>query len=107
MKSHGLLLLAVLSFGISGCAMLPWAAEPPVQTLTLNGEAYSFRQITEGTWTANTDGKRKVLPGAPSDTAALQQAVEKLSGCTVTDSDYSRQGTQFDAQVSCAGGTAN
>ena len=107
MKSRGLLLLAVVSFAISGCAMLPWNAEPPVHTLTLNGEAYSFRQITESTWTANADANQKVLARTPSGTASLRKAVERLSGCTVTDSDYSRQGMQFDAQVSCAGGTAN
>jgi hypothetical protein len=34
--------------------------------------------------------------------AALLQAIEQRSGCKVTDSDYSRNGTQLDAQVDCA-----
>lgn len=107
MKPHGLLLLAVVSFAISGCAMLAGTAGAPARSVTLDGDSYIVRQITESTWTASAAGSQKILARTPAATASLQKAVEMVSGCSVTDSDYSRQGTQFDAQVSCAGDLAN
>ena len=99
--------LAVSSLGMSGCAMLAATAEPPARQVTLGGESYLVRQITESTWTASAAASPKILAKTPATTASLRQAVERVSGCRVTDSDYSRQGTQFDAQVSCAGGLGN
>ena len=107
MNPHGLLLLAVVSFGMSGCAMLAGNAQPPARSVTLGGESYVIRQITESTWTASAAGSQKILAATPAATASLQKAVEMVSGCSVTDSDYSRQGAQFDAQVSCANGLEN
>ena len=69
--------------------------------VSCNGEVFTPRQLTESTWTANSTGILKPLPGTPVSTAMLQEAVEKTSGCKVTDSDFSRQGKQFDAQVDC------
>lgn len=107
MKPHGLLLLAVVSLSMSGCAMLAGNAGPPARSVSLGGDSYIVRQITESTWTASAPGSQKILARTPAATASLQKAVEMVSGCSVTDSDYSRQGTQFDAQVSCAGDLAN
>jgi len=101
------LLLAVFSIGMSGCALLDGAKDPPARSVTLGGESYNVRQITESTWTASAAESQKILARTPAAMAALQQAVEKASGCSVTDSDYSRKGMQFDAQVSCAGGLQN
>ena len=107
MSLCGPLLVAVVSLGMSGCAMLAGNAESPARNVTLGGESYVVRQITESTWTASAAGNQKILTATPAAAASLQKAVEMVSGCSVTDSDYSRQGTQFDAQVSCAGGLAN
>ena len=107
MKQRVPLLLALASLGMSGCAMLTGTTEPPARNVMLGGDSYIVRQITESTWTASAAESQKILAGTPATTASLQKAVEMVSGCSVTDSDYSRQGTQFDAQVSCAGGLEN
>lgn len=69
--------------------------------VTIDGNAYDLTRLTEGTWTV-TPAK----PGAAAMQAGsrnrLIAAVESASGCKVTDSDYSQQGLQFDAQVECA-----
>ena len=107
MKPLGLL-MAAASLGLGACAKLPpWPAEPPAHTVTLGGEDFFLRQITESTWIANSAENKKILAGTPAATALLRKAVEAVSGCTVTDSDYSRQKMQFDAQVSCAGSLQN
>lgn len=107
MKQRAPWLLALASLGTSGCAQLTGNTEPPARSVTLGGESYVVRQITESTWTASAGGSQKTLARTPAATALLQKAVEMVSGCRVSDSDYSRQGTQFDAQVSCAGELAN
>lgn len=107
MKQCVLWMLAVSSLGMSGCAMLAANAEPSARKVTVSGEAYLVRQITESTWTASAAASQKIVAKTPVTTASLRQAVESVSGCRVTDSDYSRQGTQFDAQVSCAGDLGN
>lgn len=99
--------LTLASLGFSGCAMLSAKAEPGVRNVTLGGHSYELSQITDSTWTASASPRPKVLEKSPTATARLQQAVEMVSGCRVTDSDYSRQGTQFDAQVTCSGGLGN
>ena len=89
------------SAGLSGCALIPLSNEPVAHTVHVNGDAYVLKQITAGTWTATAAGSLKTLAGTSAGTAHLQEAVEKTSGCKVTDSDYSREGKQFDAQVDC------
>ncbi|MDH6184970.1 hypothetical protein [Polaromonas sp. CG_23.6] len=93
---------AVASLGISGCTLPGVTAEPAPRMMTLDGKSFRVRQITESTWTASAAGNEKILAQTPSAQTSLRQAIEMVSGCRVTDSDYSRQGTQFDAQVSCA-----
>ena len=43
------LLLAVFSIGMSGCALLDGAKDPPARSVTLGGESCNVRQITEST----------------------------------------------------------
>lgn len=97
-----LLLVAAIT-GLGACALIPLPGEPAAHRVTVGGDSYIVKQITEGTWTANSTGSPKALANTPAGTAALRLAVEKTSGCTVTDSDYSREGKQFDAQVNCPG----
>lgn len=107
MKRSVLWIWILTSFGMSGCAMLALTTEPASRRVTVGSESFMVRQITESTWTVSATGNRQILTETPATTAALEQAVEMVSGCRVTDSDYSRQGTQFDAQVSCKSGLDN
>lgn len=69
--------------------------------VTVNGESYVLSPLTESTWIATSAGVAKKLVTTLAATAALEKAIETASGCKVTDSDYSRDGKQFDAQVDC------
>jgi hypothetical protein len=85
---------------LAGCATMG-AADPPAQRVSIEGKTYLISQLTAGTWTATSQGAAQ-LSSTPAGRAALLQAIEKTSGCTITDADYSRSGMQFDAQVDCA-----
>lgn len=85
---------------LAGCAA-PGAADPPAQRVNVEGRTYLISQLTAGTWTA-TSPIPSAISSAPSVRESLLQAIEKSSGCKVTDADYSRSGMQFDAQVDCA-----
>lgn len=97
--NHGFkLLLVVASASLGACALLPH--EAVTHKVSVNGQTHLLTQITDSTWTARRAGSAP-LPFTPASTAALRLAVEQASGCKVTDSDYSGQGRQFDAQVDC------
>ena len=99
--NHGFkFLLAVASASLGACALMPLPNEPVAHKVSVNGETHLLTQITDSTWTARS-AVRKPLASTPASTAALRLAVEQASGCKVTDTDYSAQGRQFDAQVSC------
>lgn len=83
---------------LAGCATT--TADPPAQRVNVEGRTYLISQLTAGTWTA-TSPRATQLSSSPAGRAALLQAIEKTSGCKVTDADYSRSGLQFDAQVDC------
>jgi len=83
---------------LAGCATT--TADPPAQRVSIDGRTYIVSQLTAGTWTATARDATQ-LPSTPQGRAALLQAIEKTSGCKVTDADYSRSGLQFDAQVDC------
>lgn len=107
MKHRLKLLLTVASTGLSACALMPLPNDPVAQKVSINGETHLLTQITDSTWTVRTEGNLKTLAATPANSAALGLAVEQASGCKVTDSDYSRQGRQFDAQVNCDSKLAN
>jgi hypothetical protein len=87
------------SISLAACAA---AGDPPSHRVSVDGQTYLISQLTAGTWTATAPGAAKEVAGSPAGRAALLQAIEQRSGCKVTDSDYSRNGTQLDAQVDCA-----
>lgn len=94
--------LAILAgIGLAGCAA-NGAGEPPAHRVNVEGRTYLISQLTAGTWTATAPGAASEVAGSPSGRTALLQAIEQRSGCKVTDSDYSRNGMQLDAQVDCA-----
>ena len=94
--------LAVLAgTSLAGCAAHR-ASDAPSHRVSVEGRTYLISQLTASTWTAITPGAAGPVAGTPSGHAALLQAIEQHSGCKVTDSDYSRGGTQLDAQIDCA-----
>ncbi len=90
---------------VSACASSGPQATTPTR-VTLGGERFDITQLTAGTWTATAAGGTAVNGRSPGK-AALLGAIEKTSGCKVTDSDYSRNGLQLDAQVDCPGRLKN
>ncbi len=88
------------------------ACASPVQdnasaTVNIAGSLYVIAQLTAGTWTATAAGSPRAINGSSPGKAALLTAIEQASRCKVTDSDYSRQGMQLDAQVDCGGRLKN
>jgi hypothetical protein len=64
----------------------------------LDGESYRVEQITASTWIAAMPAG---LRDTPPQTVALVRAIEKASGCKVTDSSLGQQGELLNAQVDC------
>jgi hypothetical protein len=100
MKNLSLLALPAL---LAACAMSGPAGDLPAKSaVVVDGQLYDIGRLTESTWTAIPP------PGASSPTngaahrLAVLQAIERASGCKVTDSDYQLEGRQLDAQVDCA-----
>ena len=101
------ILVAVTSVGLNACALIPLPNESLAHKVSINGQTHFLTQITESTWTARAAGIDRMLEANEINTAALRLAIEQTSGCTVTDSDYSWQGKQFDAQVICESKLSN
>ena len=95
-------LLAAALVMLSACSLPSPTGDPVVHKLSVAGQPYLLRQLTAGTWTASAPGEASLVSSTSLNRAALLQAIEKISGCKVTDSDYSHQGAQLDAQVDCA-----
>jgi hypothetical protein len=99
-KTLSLLCLAAL---LTACAVPRPATElSSRRAVVVDGQLYDIGALTESTWTAIAP------PGAISPTngtthrLAVLQAIERASGCKVTDSDYQMEGQQIDAQLDCA-----
>jgi hypothetical protein len=103
--SHALGCACVVLFCLGGAAGCASRSNPgsldAIQKVTIGGQSFLVNRLTAGTWTVTAASGQSALPSGSGKTA-LVEAVEKLSGCKVTDSDYSRNGTQLDAQVDCA-----
>lgn len=89
------------SLGLCACAASGERRAPTPHQST-SGESWTIKQLTASTWTATAAG---AAGPAGADGAArkadLLNAIEKASGCRVTDSDFAGQGRQLDAQVVC------
>ena len=99
--------LSAVTLIMSGCSSLQDTNEPLTYPVMVNGQKVMLKQITEGTWTAHSPAHLTALAGTAENVAALRQAIETTSGCKVTDSDFTRQGKQFDAQVDCGSNLSN
>ena len=95
-------LIAAGSVFLSACALPISQGDPVEHKVNVDGAPYLLSPLTASTWTATAVGITRPLASRSSSKAALLQAIEKTSGCKVTDSDYSRQGLQLDAQLDCA-----
>ncbi|MFC6279777.1 MULTISPECIES: hypothetical protein [Polaromonas] len=101
------LLAALACMALSACSANPFTDDATARQVNVGGRAYLISQLTAGTWTATASNPLTPLPDDTASRAALLRAIEKISDCKVTDSDYSRQGMQLDAQVDCGGGLNN
>lgn len=96
------------AFLLAACAgNWPALSRTPVEhPVTIDGTAYVITQITAGTWTAvpaASPGSGQAGTISAAHRTSLVRAIETTSGCRVTSNNYSRQGTQLDAQVDCGG----
>lgn len=87
---------------LTACSAMRAPSDADALQVTVAGDVFIIQQLTESTWTASSSRFTKPVSAAPASVALLRQAIEKASGCKVTDSDFSLQGRQFDAQVDCA-----
>jgi hypothetical protein len=97
--------LNVLAFSASlaGCAMTGPAGDFPGRSaVVVDGQLYDIGRLTESTWTAVSPPGASVSINGTAHRLAVLQAIERASGCKVTDSDYTLEGRQLDAQVACA-----
>ena len=103
--AHFLVLPAVL--GLAACASSGARHEPAASTMRIGGDAYVISQITASTWSATANSSTSELGATSPNRSAVLSEIERLSGCKVSHSDYSRQTRQLDAQVVCAGQLKN
>jgi hypothetical protein len=93
-------MIACASLVLGACSM-ETGMRQGAQHVMLDGKGYLISQLTAGTWTATSAGLAGRLPATAHERTGMLAAIERVSGCKVTDSDYSRQGLQLDAQVDC------
>ena len=94
-------LISLAGLVLSACATNSRPGDETARTVMVNGQTHFVRQLTASTWTATPTDPARAVATRPIDAAALLLAIEKTSGCKVTDSHYSRNSTQLDAQVDC------
>ena len=94
--------LLVLSAYLSACAFNgPGGDLPERRVLVVDGQRYEIGRLTESTWTAiSRPGASASALGAAHRLAVLH-AIERASGCRVSDSDYALEGRQLNAQLDC------
>ncbi|MDP2033113.1 MAG: hypothetical protein Q8K29_06835 [Polaromonas sp.] len=88
----------VMAWGLTACSGLVNPQPAASQQVQLDGLAYRVEQLTASTWTATAPAG---LSGHQPKPASLVQAIEKASGCKVTDSSFGQQGAVLSAQVDC------
>ena len=95
--------LLVLSACLSACAVSgPGGDWPDRRVLVVDGQRYEIGRLTESTWTAISKPGASLPNSGAAHRLAVLQAIERASGCRVSDSGYSLAGRQLDAQLDCA-----
>ena len=103
-RPHLIMLIVGLAGSLTACNTVHGDAEPSAQTVQLSGTDYSVEELTASTWTALAP---RSLPDGPQRTAGLVKAIEKASGCKVTNSSYGARSGALTAQVDCGGKLKN
>ena len=92
-----------LSAGLSACALSgPGGGLPGRSAAVVDGQLYDIGPLTESTWTAISQPQTGLRTAGAVHRIAVILAIERTSGCRVTDSDYSIEDRQLNAQVDCA-----
>lgn len=100
--------LLVLSACVSACAFIgPGGDLPDRRVVLVDGRLYDIGQLTESTWTAISRPGTSAPNSGAAHRLAVLQAIERASGCRVSDSDYSLEGRQLDAQLDCVSNLKN
>ena len=95
--------LVVLSACLSACAFSgPGGDFSDRRVVVVDGQRYAIGRLTESTWTAISQPGASTPNSGAAHRLAVLQAIERASGCRVSDSDYSIKGRQLDAQLDCA-----
>ena len=106
-----IILLLAMAAAVAACAAgKPGSGLTTRSAVLVDGQPYDIGQLTESTWTAISktgSGITAATAASSAHRSAVVQAIERASGCKVTDSDYSPQARQLDAQVDCAGRLKN
>ncbi len=104
-----IILLLAMAAAVAACAAgKPGSDLTTRSAVVVDGQPYEIGQLTESTWTAiSKAGSGAAANSSIAHRSAVLQAIERVSGCKVTDSDYSPQARQLDAQVDCAGRLKN
>lgn len=97
-KAAGALAWLVMASGLTACSGLVNPQTGAAQQVQLDGRTYRIEQITASTWTATPPAG---LGDPKPHAASLVQAIEKASGCNVTDSSFAERGAVLSAQVEC------
>ena len=98
-------LAVVASLCLGACTLTATGNRPLQHRVMVDGKPYTITQLTASTWTAIAASPALDTPAAAparAHRAALLRIIEQTSGCKVSDSDYSNQPAQLDAQVDCA-----
>jgi hypothetical protein len=90
------LVLLALSLGLAACTGVN-PQTGAAHKIQVDGQTYRIEQITASTWTATP----LVVAGHTPPALRLAQAIEKASGCRVTDSSFGQQRAVLSAQVDC------
>ena len=101
-RPHLIILIVGLSGSLTACNTIRSDAESIAQPSPF--ENYSVEELTASTWTALAP---RSVPDGPQRTAGLVKAIEKASGCKVTDSSYGARSGALTAQVDCGGKLKN
>lgn len=84
--------------GLTACSGMVNPQASASRQVELNGQVFRVEQITASTWIATPPAASS---GDSARAVSLVQAIEKASGCKVTDSSFGQQGAVLNAQVDC------
>lgn len=96
--------LAAVLMALTACSGLVNSPPEASQRVQLDGLEFRVEQITASTWTVTPSAGQ---PGHKPMASSLVRAVEKASGCKVTDSSFGQQGAVLSAQVDCGSSMKN